>query len=211
MEYWEWWIGALSLGFFAIFYSLFTGKSLGVSGSWLSIARRRDDKVLRSAAKVMEGDKDEIKDDLLAMTMAEFGAEVVAGKPQRRAGEFNSGGDFTVDPKAKKQEYTPWTVHAVFLATMFIGSYLASIYTGDFTISIELSPKHAMIFENTGEAWVVLFFGGMMVGFGTQMAGGCTSGHGLVGCSQLVPASLFATAVFFGSGIVLTLIMNSLI
>lgn len=212
MEYWEWWVGALSLAFFAIFYSLFTGKPLGVSGSWLSIARRSDDVLLRAAEKVMEEtDKDEIKDDLLAMTMAEFGAEVVAGKPQRRAGEFNSGGDFTADPKAKKQEYTPWTVHAFFLATMFIGSYLASLYTGDFTLSIELSPQHAKIFENTGEAWIALLFGGMMVGFGTQMAGGCTSGHGLIGCSQLVPASLSATAVFFGSGIVLTLLMNSLI
>lgn len=211
MEYWEWWIGALALGSFAIFFSLLTGKPLGVSGSWLSIARRRDDAALRDSAKVMEGDKDEIKDDLLAMTMAEFGAEVVAGSPQRREGEFNSGGDFAVNKKVKKQEYIPWTVHAFFLATMFLGSYLASLYTGDFSISLELSPIHSKIFENTGEAWLALLFGGMMVGFGTQMAGGCTSGHGITGCAQFVPVSLFATAVFFGSATALTILMNSLI
>jgi len=50
MEYWSWWEGALALGFFAVFFSLLTGKSLGVSGSWLSIARRKDDAMLKASA-----------------------------------------------------------------------------------------------------------------------------------------------------------------
>lgn len=206
MEYWSWWIGAVALGLFAVIFSLLTGKPLGVSGSWLSIARRKDDAILKASAKVMEGDQDQIKDDLLAMTMAEFGETALTDEnPQRREGEANAVS--TAETKAKP-EFTHWTVHALFLATMFLGSYIDSITTGGFTFSTELSALHATIFENTGEAWLALLFGGMMVGFGTQMAGGCTSGHGLSGCAQLVPASLLSTVVFFGSATALTFLMN---
>lgn len=207
MEYWSWWVGALALGFFAVIFSLLTGKPLGVSGSWLSIARRKDDAILKASAKVLEeGDQDQIKDDLMAMTMAEFGESALTEEnPQRREGEANS-----IEKKntTVKQEYSHWTVHALFLATMFLGSYIASITTSGFSLSTELSALHASIFENQGEAWIALLFGGMMVGFGTQMAGGCTSGHGLSGCAQLIPASLLSTVVFFSSATALTFLMN---
>jgi hypothetical protein len=61
------------------------------------------------------------------------------------------------------------------------------------------------------EVWLSLLFGGMMVGFGTQMAGGCTSGHGLSGCSRLIPSSLLATVVFMLSAISLSLLMEAAI
>ena len=208
MEYWSWWEGALALGIFSIFFSLLTGKSLGVSGSWLSIARRKDDAILKASAKVLEGDQEQVKDDLLAMTMAEFGDDALSDSPQRREGEANAEPKSVTGHKSK-QDFTPWTVHVVFLATMFLGSYIASMTTtGEFSISIELSAIHAKIFENQGEAWLALLFGGMMVGFGTQMAGGCTSGHGISGCAQLIPASLLSTVVFFASATALTFLMN---
>lgn len=212
MEYWSWWIGGLALGLFAVVFSLLTGKPLGVSGSWLSIAKRKDDAVLKASAEIMAGDQDQVKDDLMAMTMAEFGEDVLTGDSdsnlQRREGEANAE---ATNNATIKQDYTPWTVHIIFLATMFLGSYIASITTGEFSLTTELSALHTKIFENTGEAWIALFFGGIMVGFGTQMAGGCTSGHGLSGTAQLIPASLLSTFVFFGSATVLTILMNSLI
>ena len=212
MEYWSWWIGGLALGLFAVVFSLLTGKPLGVSGSWLSIAKRKDDAVLKASAEIMAGDQDQVKDDLMAMTMAEFGEDVLTedsdSNLQRREGEANAE---ATNNATIKQDYTPWTVHIIFLATMFLGSYIASITTGEFSLTTELSALHTKIFENTGEAWIALFFGGIMVGFGTQMAGGCTSGHGLSGTAQLIPASLLSTFVFFGSATVLTILMNSLI
>ena len=211
MQYWEWWLGALALGLFSVFFSFLTGKPLGVSGSWLSIARRKEDAILKASAEVLDGNQDEVKDDLMAMTMAEFGddvlADISADSPQRREGEANAE---VTDEIKLKQDYTPWTVHVLFLVTMFFGSYLASLTTGDFSWSIDLSPLHTQIFENDGEAWIALLFGGMMVGFGTQMAGGCTSGHGLSGCAQLIPASLLSTAIFFGSATALTILINSM-
>jgi len=44
----------------------------------------------------------------------------------------------------------------------------------------------------------LLIAGGLMVGFGTRMGSGCTSGHGVCGMSRLSPRSLAATAVFIG-------------
>jgi len=41
---------------------------------------------------------------------------------------------------------------------------------------------------------------GLLVGFGTRLAGGCTSGHGICGLSRLSPRSLVAVAVFMAAG-----------
>jgi uncharacterized membrane protein YedE/YeeE len=43
----------------------------------------------------------------------------------------------------------------------------------------------------------VLIVAGLLVGFGTRMGGGCTSGHGVCGMARLSPRSLAATATFF--------------
>jgi uncharacterized membrane protein YedE/YeeE len=42
----------------------------------------------------------------------------------------------------------------------------------------------------------LLIAGGLLVGFGTRLANGCTSGHGLCGVSRLSPRSIAATCVF---------------
>lgn len=43
---------------------------------------------------------------------------------------------------------------------------------------------------------VVLGIAGLLVGFGTRLSNGCTSGHGVCGLANLSPRSLFATLVF---------------
>jgi uncharacterized membrane protein YedE/YeeE len=44
----------------------------------------------------------------------------------------------------------------------------------------------------------VLVVAGLLVGFGTRLGSGCTSGHGLCGLARLSKRSAVATAVFFG-------------
>jgi len=44
----------------------------------------------------------------------------------------------------------------------------------------------------------VLVAAGLLVGFGTRLGSGCTSGHGLCGLSRLSRRSVAATATFFG-------------
>ena len=52
--------------------------------------------------------------------------------------------------------------------------------------------------------FVKLFIGGLLVGFGTRYAGGCTSGHSITGISLLNSASIKATIAFFVGGLVYT-------
>lgn len=47
-----------------------------------------------------------------------------------------------------------------------------------------------------------LIIGGLLVGYGTRLGSGCTSGHGVCGVSRLSKRSILATALFMGSGFV---------
>jgi uncharacterized membrane protein YedE/YeeE len=53
----------------------------------------------------------------------------------------------------------------------------------------------------TLKGFLLIVIGGFLVGFGTRYAGGCTSGHGILGLSALQWPSLLATASFFVGGI----------
>lgn len=50
-----------------------------------------------------------------------------------------------------------------------------------------------------GLPWMAL--AGLLVGVGTRLGGGCTSGHGVCGVAQLSPRSLLATVIFMVFGI----------
>lgn len=47
-----------------------------------------------------------------------------------------------------------------------------------------------------------ILVGGLLVGFGTRLGSGCTSGHGLCGLARFSRRSMVATAVFFGVAMV---------
>ncbi len=50
--------------------------------------------------------------------------------------------------------------------------------------------------------WARLVVAGLLVGFGSRLGSGCTSGHGVCGLSRLSPRSLAATIVFMTAGFV---------
>ena len=54
------------------------------------------------------------------------------------------------------------------------------------------------------KGFLVLITAGMLVGFGSRYAGGCTSGHGIVGLSNLSLESLIAVVGFFIGGLTMT-------
>jgi hypothetical protein len=53
------------------------------------------------------------------------------------------------------------------------------------------------------KGFVILFFGGLLIGFGTRYAGGCTSGHAISGISNLQLPSLIAVIGFFIGGLLM--------
>ncbi len=50
--------------------------------------------------------------------------------------------------------------------------------------------------------WVIVVVAGLLVGFGTRLGNGCTSGHGVCGVARLSRRSWVATAAFVGSGMI---------
>lgn len=78
-----------------------------------------------------------------------------------------------------------------------------------------LIPNEVFNFSSllTLKGFLLIIGGGFFVGFGTRYAGGCTSGHAIMGISNLQLPSLIATCCFFAGGLLMTwfilpLIMN---
>lgn len=61
------------------------------------------------------------------------------------------------------------------------------------------------------QSWTVIVIAGLLVGFGSRLGGGCTSGHGVCGVSRLSPRSLTATAIFFVTAIIVVAITRHVI
>jgi hypothetical protein len=57
----------------------------------------------------------------------------------------------------------------------------------------------------------VIIVGGLLVGFGTRLGGGCTSGHGVCGMARLSPRSIAATFLFMASGFATVFLARHLI
>jgi hypothetical protein len=55
----------------------------------------------------------------------------------------------------------------------------------------------------------LLAISGLLVGFGTRLGSGCTSGHGVCGISRFSPRSIVATAVFMAAGMVVASSLSS--
>ena len=64
--------------------------------------------------------------------------------------------------------------------------------------------------ESTAPTWLIAI-SGLLVGIGTRMSGGCTSGHGVCGLGRRSPRSVTATLTFMTLGIVTVFVMQNLI
>jgi uncharacterized membrane protein YedE/YeeE len=98
---------------------------------------------------------------------------------------------------ARPREDADWRL--AFLVGLVLGAILYRRLTGDgLAVVIEAS-------------WPVLILGGLLGGFGTQLGGGCTSGHGVCGIARLAPRSIVATITFMASAIVTVFVVRHLI
>lgn len=59
--------------------------------------------------------------------------------------------------------------------------------------------------------WPWMGLAGLLVGVGTRLGSGCTSGHGVCGIARLSPRSLTATGAFMAAGIVTVFIVRHLL
>ncbi len=56
--------------------------------------------------------------------------------------------------------------------------------------------------------WPLIIVGGLLVGFGSRMGSGCTSGHGVLGLARLSPRSMVAVATFLTAGVIAVTILR---
>ena len=91
-----------------------------------------------------------------------------------------------------------------FIAGLVLGGFLSAVLGGGFAPTWDLGMFDQVIgFGHAGKlAW--MFAGGLCIGFGTRLAGGCTSGHGIFGLSNFEFPSLVSTLSFMAAGIVTT-------
>jgi uncharacterized protein len=61
---------------------------------------------------------------------------------------------------------------------------------------------HAVPTPQMPASWIVIVAAGLLVGFGTRMGGGCTSGHGICGMARFSDRSIVATVVFMAAAII---------
>jgi uncharacterized membrane protein YedE/YeeE len=60
-------------------------------------------------------------------------------------------------------------------------------------------------------SWIVIVVAGFLVGYGTRLGGGCTSGHGVCGIAQFSPRSIVGTLVFMAVAIAVVAIQRHVI
>ncbi|MFJ1651971.1 YeeE/YedE family protein [Streptomyces sp. NPDC088337] len=202
MNYWPWWAGAVGLALVTVNYTLTTDRSFGVSSAW--------DRVLhwRSERRLEKMDDEFADDQALAEALAAATAEHFGTLPGAPASAQPPYGDPQppapgpgVEP-VTSQRPAPLVTQAALLVSIFLGGLIASLVSGRFKIRHDMGPAFRdLVTSDPVTMVVVLFLGGVLVGFGTRLAGGCSSGHGLSGCGRLRPVSIVATAVFFGTAV----------
>jgi len=88
---------------------------------------------------------------------------------------------------------------AVFVAGLLTGGLLSRLFF-----------PHAFDIGVSRSAGAVAL-AGLLVGFGTRLGSGCTSGHGVCGLSRLSPRSLIATVTFIAAGVATVYVINHLL
>ncbi len=84
-----------------------------------------------------------------------------------------------------------------------LGSFLSAYISGDFQIGVWVPSLWESAFgDSVGLRLVVAVAGGILLGFGSRFAGGCTSGHGISGTLQLAVSSWVSAICFFIGGII---------
>jgi len=129
--------------------------------------------------------------------------------------------------KWKGEAWNLWLV-----AGIVLGAYISHHWLMPATIKINLSQETIQELKSYGiksfggynpceifnwsnvltlRGFVFIILGGFLVGFGARYAGGCTSGHAIMGISSLQRASVVATIGFFIGGLFLTHIIFPLL
>lgn len=97
------------------------------------------------------------------------------------------------------------------LAGLFLGGVLSAVTGGGWAPTWTLGMLDTALALGPAGKLAWMFVGGLFIGFGTRLAGGCTSGHGIFGLSNFELPSLITTLSFMAGGIVTTQLLYRVI
>ena len=83
---------------------------------------------------------------------------------------------------------------AAFVAGLVLAPVISGLF--GFTLSVPRMPTSSVVVAGAG----------LLVGFGSRLGGGCTSGHGVCGIARLSPRSIAATLIFMGTAMLVVAI-----
>jgi len=126
--------------------------------------------------------------------MIGLGAALVLGLMGRIAGISGILNAVMEQRGSNAHKEREWRV--LFLIGLPLGAFVAA-----------LSNPEVFAFDNQVPAWA-LVAGGLLVGYGTRMGSGCTSGHGVCGVGRFSKRSVVATVVFVGTGMLTVFVMR---
>jgi uncharacterized protein len=118
----------------------------------------------------------------------------------------------------KKEVWNLFFVFGILIGGIIAGTLLFSsqpievnptlqhqLATYNISVSNSLVPEDLFNWHSlfTLRGFIMMVIGGFLVGFGTRYAGGCTSGHAIMGISNLQLPSLIATCCFMAGGVIM--------
>jgi hypothetical protein len=222
ITYWPWWLGAASLALVTVGTCIVARRPLGVSGILARFVNLRAELSAARQRRVMAANEAALEAMLLAATAEAFGPSAggdagevhlpVPGGPAAaspRAGPLPlATGRRGCGPSCGARERPSLGAHAAFLAAMVAGGAAVQLARGAWLPTLDMGPTFAAMHGGGLRAAAVLALGGVLVGLGATLSGGCSTGHGLSGCSRLHRASLVATAVFLGAAVAVSFLLR---
>ncbi len=137
---------------------------------------------------------------------------LISGKPIATSTTFARAGgmveNFITGGKAEQRPYYKkikleinW--QWMLVVGVVLGSFLSAIISDDFQVGVWVPSLWASTFgDSVLLRLLVAVAGGIILGFGSRFAGGCTSGHGISGTLQLAVSSWISAIMFFIGGII---------
>jgi uncharacterized protein len=104
-----------------------------------------------------------------------------------------------------------WSWRVFFIAGIILGGFISARLSGRPVITMEMGEFTRAV-QWPGLLTAIYFFaGGILLGLGARIAGGCTSGHSIHGIANLHISSILATVLFVAGGIVAANLMRILL
>lgn len=196
--YLPWWGGALGLASVAIGFHYSVGKPFGFSGTLEKIIYPKETTLAAEADAFFSNSSEQELTALLeaaTQNAMQASAKALSIEPAAPA-PLSKGHDLSAGAWG-------YLSQILFVLGILLGGLL------DFWLSsptlLALSPAsdgHPL------KPILACIAGGLLVGFGTRLGGGCTSGHGLFGCGQGQIASVLATCLFLSTAIATTFALH---